>query len=574
MKQILGLRAFSSILFGIAATLFFGLVYPHHLHFQEQYQLFLFDTEYVCEVLALPGGFADLIGRFCTQFFLFAWIGAIILGVLLSIIQLLTARVFGCGRFYGMTFLPACLLWLFFLDENALLGSLWAVIITLLALWGWQKIQNHWAKIITLVVAIPILYWAVGPICHLFFLGCLVSNRRYYAWAIAAMLVLLALPSWLQHHLSVPKTNLINGIHYYRLPNESPLMLKLAVFSFILLIIVAWMEKKWGKQTKQLLLGYLSIAAVAIAQSVLLWQNYNPKAELVMGYDYMARHQQWNRLIGTAETQAPNNAVTMTALNLALGMRGQLADHMFDYRQNGQAGLIPPFTSDAVSPLTTAETFYQLGLINSAQRFVFEAQEAIPDYQKSARCYKRLAETNLINGNYTVAGKYLNALQKTLFYSDWADKTIKLLGDEETINKHPEYGRLRQNAIKENGFFDEREIPRMLVSLLKSNPQNRLAYEYLQAANLLSGNVEDFILCFGLGRTLGYTTVPKHFQEALAMWGSQNQGAKLPAQVSPTIVQSMNRFTTLYQTPGMKRENLAKQFGNTYWYYYITKRNQ
>lgn len=574
MKQIVGLRTLSSILFGTIVTLFFGLVYPHHLHFQEQYQLFLFDAEYLCEILALPGGVADLLGRFCTQFFLFAWIGAIILGILFSVVQLLTASVFDCGRFYGLTFLPACLLWLFFLDENALVGSLWAVIITLLALRGWQLLQNHWAKIIFIIISIPILYWAVGPICTLFFLGCMVSDRRYVAWAMVGILVNLGLPSWLQHHLSVSKANLLNGIHYYRLPNESPLLLKLALFSFILLILVTWMEKKWGKQTRKLLLGYLSIAAMAIAQGVLLWQNYNPKAELVMGYDYMARHQQWNRLIGTAQTQAPNNAVTMTALNLALAMRGQLADHMFDYRQNGLAGLIPPFTSDAVSPLTTAETFYQLGMINSAQRFVFEAQEAIPDYQKSARCYKRLAETNLINGNYDVAGKYLNALQKTLFYSDWAEETTRLLGDDEAVNNHPEYGRLRRNTIKGKGLFDERVIPHMLTALIKSNPQNRLAYEYLQAANLLAGDVENFINCFDMGNALGYTTVPKHYQEALAMWGSQNQGTRMPAQVSPTIVQSMNRFTTLCQTPGMKREGLAKQFGNTYWYYFITKRTQ
>ena len=76
-------RCLTSSLFGVAVLLFFGLAYPHHLHYQEQFQLFLFDGTYVCEMLKQPGGIADLLGRFCTQFFLFAWVGALIIALLL-----------------------------------------------------------------------------------------------------------------------------------------------------------------------------------------------------------------------------------------------------------------------------------------------------------------------------------------------------------------------------------------------------------------------------------------------------------------------------------------------------------
>jgi hypothetical protein len=80
----------------VAVLLFFGLAYPHHLHYQEQYQLFLFDSTYVWEIVRQPGGIADLLGRFCTQFFLYAWVGAAIIAVLLSAIQLLTLRLLNC----------------------------------------------------------------------------------------------------------------------------------------------------------------------------------------------------------------------------------------------------------------------------------------------------------------------------------------------------------------------------------------------------------------------------------------------------------------------------------------------
>jgi hypothetical protein len=103
-----------------------------------------------------------------------------------------------------------------------------------------------------------------------------------------------------------------------------------------------------------------------------------------------------------------------------------------------------------------------------------------------------LAQTNLINGSYEVARKYLMALQKTLFYRDWANETLSLLGNEKSIAKHPEYGHLRQSAYKENFFFSDHVTPEMLESLYNCNTENRLAYQYLLAYYMLTGNREGY----------------------------------------------------------------------------------
>ena len=163
------LRPLCTLLFGVAVLLFFGLAYPHHLHYQEQFQLFLFDSTYVWEIVRMPGGVADLLGRFSTQFFLYAWVGAMIIAVLLSAVQLLTLRLINWGQLYGLSFVPSFLLWLFLLDENALLGGVWAVLLTLLASWGFDKMPNGWLRRILLFIAIPILYWMAGPVCVVFF---------------------------------------------------------------------------------------------------------------------------------------------------------------------------------------------------------------------------------------------------------------------------------------------------------------------------------------------------------------------------------------------------------------------
>ena len=456
------LHLLCTLLFGVAVVLFFGQAYPHHLHYQEQFQLFLFDSTYVWEIVRVPGGVADLLGRFSTQFFLYAWVGALIIGLLLSAVQLLTLRLSGSGSLYGLSFVPAFLLWLFLLDENALMGGVWAVLLSLLAAWGILSLRKKLSTIsysLFTIAAILLLYLLVGPVC-----------------------------------LPIPIESLWTGAHYHRYPTVFPWLLWGAAFSIWGLMGIALLIHRFPKHFSlhSPLSSHLLTALVAAIMGSFVWKNANFRAEKVMQYDFMARHQQWNRILETANREKPNNQIGVTVQNLALAMHGVLLDQLFNYHQNGIAGLLPDVKEDATSPLPTAEAFYQLGMINVAQRTVFEAQEAILDFQKSGRCYMRLAQTNLINGQYEVARKYLSALQKTLFYHDWANETLPLLGDEAAIARHPEYGRLRKMTYVEDYYFSDHVTPEMLQDLYLRNRDNGLAYQYLVAYYLLTGDQEGY----------------------------------------------------------------------------------
>ena len=468
-------RCLTSSLFGVAVLLFFGLAYPHHLHYQEQFQLFLFDSNYVWDIVRHPGGVADLLGRFCTQFFLYAWVGAAIIAILLSLVQLLVHRLVKGQRslqrhtlkerkvighwLYGLTFVPSFLLWLYLLDENALMSGVWAVLLTLLVACVIVKLTSGWMRRILLILAIPVLYFLVGPVC-----------------------------------LPIPIESLWLGIHYYRYPTVFPWLLWGAALSIWVIFGLYLLIRRRQVHSSRLssLIPYLSFAIVAVIMGSYVWKNAYFKAERVMQYDFMARHQQWNRILQTISAEKPNNQIGVTVQNLALAMNGMLLEQMANFNQNGIAGLLPDVKEDATSPLPTAEAFYQLGMINVAQRTVFEAQEAILDFQKSGRCYQRLAQTNLINGQYEVARKYLSALQKTLFYRDWANETLPLLGNEEAIARHPEYGRLRQWAYKDEFYFSDHVTPEMLESLYFGNTDNRMAYQYLLAYYVLTGDRERY----------------------------------------------------------------------------------
>ena len=83
----------SSVLLGIGVFLFWAMGYPHALSYQEQYQLFLWTTDYFCERVSVPGGFADWLGEFIVQFYYVEWLGALLVALLFVAMQRLTLRL-------------------------------------------------------------------------------------------------------------------------------------------------------------------------------------------------------------------------------------------------------------------------------------------------------------------------------------------------------------------------------------------------------------------------------------------------------------------------------------------------
>lgn len=468
----------------LAVLLFYGLYYPHHLHFQEQFQLFLFDGGYITDILVNPGGLADLVGRFLTQFFLFAWVGAAIVAILFVCIFLLCWRMAQAGWFQGLSLLPAILVWAFFCDENALLVAIVALLLALAADWGLSAIRSKRLRLTLRIISAPLLYWMLGPVgivCGgLGLISAVRSREKSEIWvALVAVLFMVLMPLLAQSITVLPLDGLYLSTHYHRYPEVFPQMLWLAAACALLVPL-------FPATSSNRILSTTIWVLMFIAGGWGVKMSYNRASEEVMSYDFMVRFQQWNRIVETANQKKPNNALSCATLNLALGMKGELLDRMFDYHQNGVAGLLPDFQRDPVVALFGSEIYYHLGLINTAQRHVFEAQEAILDFQKSGRCYKRLAETNLIVGNYEVARKYLLVLTKTIFYRAWAQETLALLYNEEAIGRHKEYGPLRASLPTQDSFFDQRQMSRMLVGLLEANANNRLAFEYLQAGALLT----------------------------------------------------------------------------------------
>ena len=480
MKKVMGkyLNWGLSVLLGIGIFLFWYVAYPHALSYQEQYQLFLWTWDYFVERISLPGGFADWLGEFIVQFYYIEWLGALLLALLFVAMQRITGTVLRDTIFSENwiirtvpVILVAIVLWLMG-DINVLL-SLPVAIILALAL-ACIRLSKPLSWIDLLIV--PIAYWLIGPAVWIYVIIRVIQIGWKHLWtagwlvAVQLMAYAWLLPQW-------PLQQVMTGLNYYRIPLHYPQL-----------------------------------------------SGYDKDMYELIRLDYLVRNERWDEIVKRAGEHQVKTPFWSNCVNLALSQKRLLADRMFDFWQSGEEALIMPRTRDLTSMLPSAETFWRLGMVNSAQRYMFDTQESILNARKSGRCTKRIAECMIVNGHYQTAAKQLNLLKKSLFYRSWAKDAEAMMKDEATINNHPVYGRLRQLRYKENFLYSYEELDKMFGLLFvrsqetgdRSREVNKMALDYFMAQMLLKGNLQGFQQYMGAVQQYGgYRQMPLGYQDVM-----------------------------------------------------------
>lgn len=556
----------ASAVFGLAAMLFLGICYPYHLHFQEQAQLFEWTGKYFLDTAGVPGGFADWCGRFLTQFCYCSWLGAFIIAALLTLVHRLTAKAGNAHTLTGFacSLIPAVLALIFLLDNKALLGGIVALALCLAASLPIRATKSKLAGAIATIICTPIMYWLCGPLAIVFVAACCIRKGGSIIGGIAAAALLVACPFILESQLHCTLKDLLQGVHYYRFLGSFPTMLWVAAGAVVIYIIAGLFEfKKCGKPS---LAGIAAASLILIGGGIAVALAGKFDDETVMKYDYLAMTEQWDDILKLSHSKPADKPASVCCVNLALAKTGTLGDHIFDQPQGGTAGLFPRFAKTATNPLPTSEVFWQLGMVNMCQYYVFEAQEAAGDFQKSGRCYKRLAQTNIVNHDYDVARKYLTALESTLFYRGWARKNLEMLKDETSVESDPLYGRMMKlRSHEKDEIYNEDRIDVLLGYLVEENPANTLAMDYLLSYELLDNNLNNFWYYL---QNYKSDRLPRFYQEGVMMlWMDKGMPLQsLPNYISPS---NIKRFQTFIQDvqAGLDESRLQKKHGNTFWFH-------
>ena len=468
-----------SMLWGVLVFLFWWLWFPQALSFQEQYQLFLFSSDYLSELLV--------------QFHYIGWLGAMVLAVLSVLLQRLVWRLMAhqgageCSGAYLLSFVPSVLsIWMMG-DESVLLSYTVALLLVLLAALAavrWWKGKRAWW---TLVVA----------------LACQV-------------LAYFLLPQW-------PVKMIAFGLNYYRTPEfYNHLQWVLPLVIMFLAASTSWWNRLHKNKMALTLQALLLLALAYLAVSL----GYDADKYEVIRQDWLVRQEKWSEVIDRASRHQVKDAFSCNCVNLALAMERRLADSMFDFYQSGEDALLMPMQRDMTSNIPTAEAFWRLGMVNSARRYMADLQESILNARKSGRFTKRIVECLLVNGQYALADKHLALLRQSLFYRSWAREASALLYHDDRVAAHPVYGKLRQMRYKDDFLYSYPEIDKMLGLLFVNNQRNTVALDYFMGQLLLKGDVPSFMQYMSWVQQYGgYQFMPRGYQDAVKCIQSHGEAA-------------------------------------------------
>lgn len=565
-------RIVFSLSAGIAVLLFFALSIPYHMRFQEQYQMFLFTSDYFRDVVCMPGGLAVYVGRFLTQFFISSFAGALIIALLFSAVQLLAFSVLrkeeGCIFHYVAAFVPAGLMALFFTDANALLSTFVAALAglscALIPLEGKGRILRC---TLTFLLA-AVLYFTCGSLGVAFFAAAAAYRQKDWIPAFLAIASVFCGALSVRGTCDFPFSRLLAGIHYSRYHDNVPLFPWISAFSFACIAVLSAFVRKMPGRTGSTVIFVLVFASLMLGLSF----RKNGSMEELCKYSTLTRDEKWNDIIQAASKEHPSTPLAMSCLNLALAKADAIGEWMFRYGQINPDGLFYPYRREHMSPVPASMVYWHLGFLNTSQRFTFAAEEVIPDYQKSAWNHKRLAEIYLTSGFIDLARKRLEPLKYTLFYRKWALETERLLNDPSLIDSHPVYGQIRKLSLKEhNHTYVIDDLYRPLEMLVQENPDNRTAVQYLLGNCLIRRDLDRFVeyIKYDMDH-IG----DRAYQEAyILFWSRDHDGPQgMPSFVSSKTIDRFNRFNM--DLMSRDEDYIWNHYSDTYWLYFINEEDQ
>lgn len=572
-----------------ALILYFFWAFPYRaaLGYREQLQLFQTTGSYFENLACRPGGMAAYAGEFLTQFFNNYWIGAAVITALMLLCMLVCYAL--NKRFaptapkrtnLALAVMLLVAIWLFLGNPDVTMTFITALLTALAATYLFIAIYDRCttsaavktaASFALMLAHTALLYWLAGPVVIIFSLLTIVyiCKSGKILIAVKAIYAIVAL-AWLAANvwiwsssLPYPLSYQLIGIGYIMTPDTldawQVIVEALCVVTPIVAALIAGVSQK---------IALPVVVGIELAAFIILYgRAYDATAYKLINYDYMVRANDWDGILEYSDAHNPDLPLSVSATNLALGMTGQLDSRAFEYYQRGVEGLFPPFTKETLSSWTTGEILFQLGMANSAQRFYFEGMEAIPNYNKSSRAVKRLAETAIIRGEYALAEKYLRMLENTLFYKKWAQRNLELVRNPGEIDNHPLYGTIRKRMIDEDYLFSEGELDKTLGQLFLKDPGNNPAKQYLIVYPLLQRDLNKFAQYMGVVTEADSRYNPLLAQQALAFISMKN-GQPIPqGGVSPAVEQSLRSFAQAWLS---KNQSQIDPFRRSLYYYLLS----
>lgn len=548
--------------------------WPYVLSHREQQQLFLFDWDYVRDVLFEPGGAAALIGRFLVQFF-----HSPAAAVAITLLCLLGILCLHRKQF------PLILVPVFFLMASLADFQLhFDVVPACLFVSGGFAVWCRSRKKIIVGMALPvILFFLAGSAAFLFGLCALAyglgkASRETLKPAAAALLSALVTGTLALRLNLIPEPGYaLSPRFYYDIATPMPGFHLLFWFMFPAVVLAsAALERLPGRKLSFWLSSALVLAATPFAFTLYSRQGRDGAFNLYK-YEHYAVRGRWEELerISRRRIEYPQTA---NWYYLAKSYSGMLARDLMKQRHNREYDLlfVPAGTGSSTSAIP--HVLLRMGCIAAAQNVAYNLMFATCGYNPSL--LKMQADIELMRGNYKVARKYIGLLERSFSYGEWARERRRFLDNDALVEEDPFLGRGRRAFPAIQAFSTPLYPMHAIYALLRTNPSDKVAMEYGLSYLLLAKdivNVAHFIEEFY--GTPGLEELPVCAQEALCFFADYQQNLAREKEyshmdmdwclghgVSPQTVSRMRAF----QEASLKTGGKAPQGSRgTYWYYLL-----
>lgn len=578
-NRILQIAAYFS--FFTLSIIYFYRFASYIFFYQEKSALFNLSFSYLTEHLKQPGGFLVWQAELQTAFYFYPLAGAFIVSSEICLVIFLITKIGKVltGRtFFLIPFLTGAIL--FYLQTNYQysafnnLGIFLQILVYYITI-RFLKGVRMWFPF----VLFPFWYILTGSfsfvLLALFTTHVFIYCEKGSLLRLVALYLLSGLFFFVaQEYLFFQsiKTLLFYPFSEQNTGGQKQLYFTVVAFILLLPLIFRFHPKSPGKMKLQSFpLSQITPFIVIAGFGILTVMRIDKKNSHYFHVEKLFYEQKYEQLIDFNNQFPSMNILTNFLNNMVLAETGKLNELLFQFPQSPDGSTLFLKWELTTEVLKRGGYFYwSIGMINEAQRWAYEYMVM---HGNTPEGIKMLIKTELVNGNYKVARKYISILKQSIFYRDVARKYEKHLFNDTAIENDDELGPKKQLKTKQD-FFVVAENPASCLDLIiEADSTNKIAVEYKFAWLLLQKDFEKVTLYLPLLKRAGFDMIPKNIEEAVVAYSLLNLG-KYPEfegfEINPQTVIRFNEYYKIFQQNNGNREQVQRalrDFSDTYWYH-------
>lgn len=557
---------------------------------QEEMQLFIPEWFFIRDLLFIPGGFCSVSGQMLVQYYPDLFIAISVNSLLISstgvfcylLLQTIARREYNLL----LALVPVAALMKVHMNLNYVPDGTIGILLMLLLLFLFTVLRRKQVWFLYSLASTFVIYVLAGQMAALYgiALAALSFFQRKEKWPYSFFALFTGLGlSFLSTRLSL-SIPLTDGIYSIRYQEKQMLPESFIYFVWIrytlLLVILYLITYSLDKIMEGKRLGRIVVTgSTAILVSLFICFFCLPDRQdiqnrLIYELSYWERHQKWDNLIQMHKGKKIPNPISQNYLNMALAAKGELGDKLFHFDQQGPQSLIAPWDGSYYMSAMLSDIHYMIGDISTAESYAMEGL-TLAKRTCSPRMLQRLIQTNLIRGEYAIARKYINLLERTPYYHTWAEKYKIYLCNPEKIAQDKELGTKKLPSIADDNLLCLVGMDSLWERHLSEPAVNRIALDYLGCSYLLAKEMNAFkALLLRIADKAEWQPLPIHFQEAALVLSVEDASVLEKIKVRPEIIRRCRQFQADIKQARNNPDGLGllyRQYGDTFWFYYYCK---